>query len=145
MEFGYIIRPQVITVEQTHSDYDIDYYITENFFSFAPQQEKPNLYEGDYQSLLAYRLNRLEDTYITDMKFCILKDPFILDFDLDYFPTKESLHPKEKGIIQELIQKAQFITVASEKEYFEKKREQEGFLIEEAEILLLELIESCIN
>lgn len=145
MEFGYIIRPQVITVEQTHNDYDIDYYITENFFNLAPQQIKPNPYEGNYKSLLAYRLNRLEDSYISDMKFVIPKDSFVLDFDLDYFPTKESLQPKEKGIIQELIQKAQFITVAREKEYFEKTREQEGFLVEEAEILLLELIESCIN
>ncbi len=145
MEFGYIIRPQVITVEQTHNDYDIDYYITENFFNLAPQQIKPNPYEGVYKSLLAYRLNRLEDSYITDTKFLLPKDSFILDFDLDYFPTRESLHPYEKGIVQELIQKAQFITIAREKEYFKKTREQEGFFVEEAERLIIELIDSCIG
>lgn len=129
MEFGYIIRPQLITVEQTHNDYDIDYYITENFFNLAPQEIKPNPYEGVYKSLLAYRLNRLEDSYITDTKFLLPKDSFILDFDLDYFPTRESLHPYEKGIVQELIQKAQFITIAREKEYLKKHESKKVFLL----------------
>ncbi|NMC60228.1 MAG: hypothetical protein GYA51_12730 [Candidatus Methanofastidiosa archaeon] len=145
MEFKYIIRPQVVTVEQTHNDYDIDYYNTENFFNLAPQQITPKPYEGDDRFLLAYRLNRLEDSYIKDTKFFIPKESFILDFDLDYFPTRESLHPHEKEIIRELIRKAQIITIAREKEYFKKTREQEGFSNEEAEKLLVELIDSCLD
>ncbi len=145
MYFGYIYDPHVITVDQTHNDNDINYHITNNFYSLAPSQLVNNPYEGQYKHLLKYRLNRLEDDYIKDTGFEIPLDPFILDFDLDYFPTREALNPQKNSIIKELVTKAQVISVAREKPFFEENCEQKGFSAQEAELLLIELIETLLN
>ena len=92
--------------------------------------------------LKKYYLNRLDDEYINDTKFKTPSDPFILDFDLDYFPTRESLKPKNRDTIANLISKAQIITIAREEVFFQEKCEQLGFSVTEAETLLLKLIET---
>ena len=71
-----------------------------------------------------------------------IKNAFILDFDLDYFPTRESLKPNKKKIITHLILDAQFITIAREKKCFVENCKENNFSVLEAENLLLKLIES---
>jgi hypothetical protein len=40
--------------------------------------------------------------------------PFILDFDLDYFRTLQSINPADGSLFIDLIRRAQFITIAKE-------------------------------
>jgi hypothetical protein len=142
LDFGYISQAHVINLQGKPYDHHISYYQTSDFFSLLPLEAFMNPYESEYKSLKAYRLNRLEDDYINDTKFDIPSAPFILDFDLDYFPTRESLEPKNRKVITNLILKAQIITIAREEFYFQKNREQLGFDVKEAEELLLKLIET---
>lgn len=90
-----------------------------------------------------YNNSKLSDKYIRDMNFKIPSNPFILDFDLDYFNTRDSLNPKEKDIISRLIKDSEFITIAREKEYFDALK-KEDFEVEEAENELICLIEKCL-
>lgn len=143
--FEYIHQPHIITVDQTHNDNDINYYITNNFYDLAPRKLVINPYGGKNKYLLKYRLNRLEDDYIKDTGFEIPLDPFILDFDLDYFPARDALDPQKNSIIKELVSNAQIITIAREKTFFENNCEQKRFSAQEAELLLIELIETLLN
>lgn len=143
MLFGFVRIANVITVNETHPDFNINYFITENFFGLAPPVVSINPYNHEFSRLVKFRLNRLEDDYINSTGFVIPSDPIILDFDLDYFPTRESLKPRNCKIIKQLICGAEVITIAREKEYCNEGLEQEGFTSEEAEVLLIKLIETC--
>ena len=138
-----IFRRQVYGIGY-YTDYDIQYFFTNNFFDLASNIITSNPYNGEYKYLLEFRLNRLDSNYISSTNFKPPNGAFILDFDLDYFPTRESLMPKNRNFIEDLINKAQFITIAREKTYFEKNREQEGFSIEECEDLLMNLIDTTL-
>jgi len=143
LNFGYIDNAHVVNVENEHHDLNIFYYRIKTPFDLESIEITQNPYERD-NGLTQFFLNRIEDDYLVDTGFSIPPNPFILDFDLDYFPTRESLNPKNRKIITELISKAQIITVAREEFYFEKNRKQQGFDVREAESLLLKLIEDVL-
>jgi len=148
MYFGYIHNPNVITVEETHPGDDIKCYINEDSLGIvvgSKQTDDP--YRGDFQLYRKFHLNRLDDDYIESAGFKIknLNDQYTLDFDLDYFPTKESLQPNKNKIINQLISDAQFITIAREKKYFVENCKENNFSVLEAEDLLLKLIESVLS
>lgn len=143
LDLGYILDAHVIHVDDNnYQDHYIFYYLTKNFFDLIPKELCVAPYGRKYEGLVEYRLNRLEDAYINDTKFRIPTNPFILDIDLDYFPTRESLNPIKREYIKELVSKAQLITVARESSYFQENCEQLGFNLQEAESLLLKLIET---
>ena len=74
----------------------------------------------------------------------LIDHPFILDFDLDYFTSKEIF---SQGLFQKmkpLIQHASVITIAKEPKYFEYERSSDKFQNEEALGLLLDAIAKAI-
>lgn len=83
----------------------------------------------------------LEDEMFESIGFKIPDDQFILDVDLDYFLSKNSFGINSDSYIKELIQRAEFITIARSKKYFEYlKKPQEDFTLETCEKICLEMI-----
>ncbi len=79
----------------------------------------------------------LENEMFESVDFKIPDEDIVLDIDLDYFSKKDSFKPKNNDIIKKLIKKAEIITIARSKKYFEYLKKDE-FNLEECE-------NSCIN
>lgn len=56
----------------------------------------------------------------------LLSEPYVLDIDLDYFNTKQSVNPHDATKFKRLIEGATIITLATEPEYVEHCRTEEG-------------------
>ena len=70
---------------------------------------------------------------------------FILDFDMDYFPTQKSLNPKNRHVISNLIKNSCAITIATENGWSEEKWEDsEPIDFEKNLSSLLHLIEGAL-
>lgn len=108
----------------------------------TPMFNDEYLYKNEFYN---YELNEIEhiscldDEFINQSGFNKPIGPFILDFDLDYFPTRKSFNPINISIIKELIEEAEIITITREKECFDDLK-HEDMDVQEAERLLLELI-----
>lgn len=96
------------------------------------------------EEIMNYYYGCLEDVYLENTGFSIPQYPFILDFDLDYFPKRSSLLPKGKILIKKLIRNAEIITIAREKDCFDYNK-KENFEVEEAITMILELISRCLE
>ena len=78
----------------------------------------------------------------------ILNSDYILDFDLDYFTSKDIFkNPDFIKNISQLIKNSVCITIAREPEYFESEKniDENLYTNEEALELLLELIKNALN
>ena len=125
-----------------------DYYHENGFsynskpcYSLCPRRIICN---GDCTNPKKYYSMILSDITFKDIKFTIPKNPIILDFDLDYFPCRSSLTPANSSILNSLIKKADIITIAREKDCFNYSRKEDDFNNDEAESLLLKLIERAL-
>lgn len=74
----------------------------------------------------------------------LIAHPFILDFDLDYFTSKEIFSHLLFQKMKPLIRHASVITIAKEPKYFEYERSSDKFQNEEALGLLLDAIAKAI-
>lgn len=74
----------------------------------------------------------------------LCNNPFILDFDLDYFTTAKIFDEVFTYKLAPLIKKASIITIARERDCFDEKRIDESFQNNEALHLLLDLIETSL-
>lgn len=145
-DLGYLNEYHVINCLDTDSEPGSYYYLNEKCSDICIPTIKTGVCNGNCpDSLSKYKMNRLEDHYFNDMEFSIPDKPFILDFDLDYFPTRESVNPLNKKVIMKLIRNAELITVAREKHYFNECKKQKNFTVQEAEVLLIELIKSTLE
>ena len=75
----------------------------------------------------------------------LIAHPFILDFDLDYFTSKEIFSDLLFEKMKPLIRHASIITIAKEPKYFEYERSSDKFQNEEALGLLLDVIAKAIS
>lgn len=145
-DLGYLNEYHVINCLDTDFEPGSYYYKNEKCYDICIPTIKTGICNCKCpDSLFKYNMNRLEDYYFNDMEFSIPDKPFILDFDLDYFPTRESMNPQNRNVIMTLIRKAELITVAREKHYFHECKKQKGFTVEEAEVLLIEFIRSTLQ
>ncbi len=77
--------------------------------------------------LLDDKLKIIEDmnsTLITNGK---LNEKYILDFDLDYFHTKQSINPNDPKTFYSLIQDAEIITITKEEDWIKEWVKQYGY------------------
>ena len=86
--------------------------------------------------------------FIREQQFSIdydsIEAPLILDFDLDYFITDDSINDKLKNCIAPIIKKASVITIAREPEYFDKCKIQSNYYNTKALNNLLKMIEEVL-
>ncbi len=74
-----------------------------------------------------------------------IEAPLILDFDLDYFITDDSINERLKNYIAPIIKKASVITIAREPEYFDKCKIQSNYSNTQALNNLLKMIEKVLT
>ncbi len=67
--------------------------------------------EADY---LIERLRNVEEMGVAVSKSNVLREPYILDIDLDYFQTEQSVNPHDPTQFHAIIQRASAITIALE-------------------------------
>ena len=81
-------------------------------------------------------------TYIgdDDNRKPVVKEPLILDIDLDYFRSKEELGYEFKQYIKPYYNRAKVVTIARETAFFECGRKDKDFTVDEAENRLLALM-----
>ena len=149
LKLNYISDAIVISCSNEFADEDINYFLNEchrGWSYFYPYEQVENPYEA-FPYINSYLLNRLEDEYFEGMGFSYQNSysPFVLDIDLDYFPTRLSLQPKHRDIISQLVKNAEFITIAREQKYFDDNCRESDFSIVEAEELLLSLLHSILR
>ena len=92
---------------------------------------------GTHYKVSSDFFSSLENEMFESVNFKIPDGDIVLDIDLDYFSKKDSFKPKNNDIIKKLIKKAEIITIARSKKYFEYLKKDE-FNLEECE-------NSCIN
>ncbi|WP_157827597.1 hypothetical protein [Niallia nealsonii] len=120
----------------------INQYHVVNKSDETPMFNDEYLYKNqlyDYELNEIEQISCLDDEYINQTGFKKPSGPFILDFDLDFFPNRGSFNPINTSIIDELIEEAEIITITREKECFDDLK-HEDIDVQEAERLLLELI-----
>jgi hypothetical protein len=140
-ELGIIGEYHVINCSDTE-DSDMGYFYKERFCQSCVQVVDCN---NNCPSDIERRKNaRLDDNYLESTGFVVPDGPFILDFDLDYFPLRNTFAPSNSIIINRIIQLAKIITIACEPNYFESLKE-EDFSFIEAKTCLLKLIENALN
>ncbi|KGP78390.1 MULTISPECIES: UPF0489 family protein [Paenibacillus] len=106
-----------------------------------------HLYTNDS---LSYEIGEIEsnscvdDNYIEQTGFKIPEKPYILDFDLDYFPKRSSFSPERSSFLRQIIENAEIITIARERECFDDLKLEE-FEVDEAEKLLLNFIAAVLE
>lgn len=97
-------------------EFDNEHFSEWNIYD---ERERANLAIDDKN--LDYRLKKIKEVnnsiFWNEYDFL---DNFILDIDLDYFNTIESVKPKKLNLFYELIRKAKVITIAKES-YFVNK------------------------
>jgi hypothetical protein len=103
-----------------------------------------HLYKNDSLSGETELISCIDDNYILQTGFEMPDEPYILDFDLDYFPKRKSFSPEKTSFISRIIKNAEIITIAREKECFNDLKHEE-FDIDEAERLLLDFIATTLS
>lgn len=107
--------------------------LTDNFLTDDIPLNSPILY--DYFSAA------LEDDFLSKFIKTPPNSPYILDIDLDYFKTYNSLTPKNYSIFRRLLKNAQLITISREEIWlnllsFEKPPINSDFVITQLQKLL---------
>lgn len=74
-----------------------------------------------------------------------IDEPLILDFDLDYFISKECFNADFKQMIESIVKKATVITIAREPKYFDECKLDGEYSCETALNMLLETITSILD
>lgn len=75
----------------------------------------------------------------------VVRGPYILDIDLDYFHTVRSIEPNDSSIINTLIRGAGIITVAKESSFVNSCKIDSDLDSEQLLSKLLDLIEICLR
>lgn len=70
-----------------------------------------------------------------------IKEPLIVDFDLDYFNSREDFDVDLGKNIRPLLKRAVGITIATEPDYFHALKKEDDFSLDEALEKLLQMIE----
>lgn len=87
----------------------------------------------------------LTDAMFQSINFKPPKEKFILDIDLDFFLTRESLEFNPLlSIFETLVRDAEIITIARSKKYFEYLK-KEAYTIKDCEGALLKLIQKILG
>jgi len=102
----------------------------------------------EYDTGIHYKVSNdyfssLEDEMFDSINFDIPDENIVLDIDLDYFSKKDSFNPQNSHIIENLIKKAEIITIARSKKYFEYLKKDE-FDLDECEKSCLNMIKKII-
>jgi hypothetical protein len=87
----------------------------DHFYDMGVRSEKERIDLSLDDSNLSIRMNEI--SRINESIFTIeydMSDYFILDVDLDYFNTRESISPQNISVFYELIRGSQIITIATE-------------------------------
>ncbi|MDX8123096.1 UPF0489 family protein [Janthinobacterium sp. GMG2] len=73
-------------------------------------------------SYLERNLSRAQEMYAGFARRPLLSEPYILDIDLDYFHSEQSIQPRDPATLHRLIQGAVGITLATEPDFVEGGR-----------------------
>jgi hypothetical protein len=92
-------------------------------------------------ALRGYFDHALEDDFLTQFQQYFPPEPYILDIDLDYFKTKQSLEPENYSIFKKLAKNAEIITLSREEIWvklltFEDNTFNSDYIIEKLSLLL---------
>ena len=117
-----------------------------HIFCALPQDELVSFEREDrIRGADAFYHSRLSIKNMDDKEIHELcEKPYILDFDLDYFTSRQIIDSMLIKKLSILIQKATVITIAREPHYFDCEKTDESFQNEEALHLLLDIIDSAL-
>jgi hypothetical protein len=73
------------------------------------------------------------------------KDPIVVDFDLDFFNSREEITEELISKLKPILKRAKAITIAEEPYYFNKLKIQSDFTEKEALLILMELLKKAIE
>ncbi|HBJ2614745.1 TPA: UPF0489 family protein [Clostridium botulinum] len=144
-ELGIITEYHVIYCMDKYEEYGGEHCKNEKIYCEAFENPTKYCYKTCPEIEKNRCHNRLDDEYLKDIKLNLSNRKYILDMDLDYFQTRESLKPIRRNIINGLIKNCEFITIARSKKYFNELRIDYSFNIDEAENNLVKLIEEILN
>ncbi len=127
----------ILNTEQIKTAVAFEYLVS---YTVRCHREKKEL---SYNYEDADRRNGFDAVYIgdNDVRIPEIREPLVLDFDLDYFRT-----PSEIDGIREYItsyfRRASVVTIAREEEYFNRERKDDSFTIKDAEDKLIDVLYS---
>lgn len=86
---------------------------------------KPHYDQAIETIFLQDKMDIIEEMKPDIIKNCVIDKNFILDIDLDYFHTIDSINPKNTNLFYKLIRQCSIITIAMEDDYVELVRLEE--------------------
>jgi len=99
---------------------------------------------GKHYLLKETHYGSLEDEMFKSVEFKGIETPYILDIDLDYFMRSSDFDIEQDEMFRELVENADFITVARSVKYFEYLKKEE-FTIDACESYLIDLLASYLE